>query len=187
MQQTDLLRLFAGPLENAGLEYMVTGSVAAIIYGVPRFTNDIDVVIHLPISNVDEFCRLFPLEEFYCPPAEVIRTEASRKARAHFNLIHHDTGLKADCYPVGNDSLHAWALGRRRRIPISDVLTVTLAPPEYVIVRKLEYYREGGSQKHLDDIRNMLAVSSETIDQQQIAEFVAARGLATFWLLVADR
>jgi len=43
--------------------------------------------------------------------------------------------------------------------------SITLAPPEYVIVRKLEYYREGGSEKHLRDIRAMLAVSGELLDR----------------------
>jgi hypothetical protein len=60
-------------------------------------------------------------------------------------------------------------------------LTVTLAPPEYVIVRKLEYFREGGSEKHLRDIRGMLAVSGEQLDQAELLEWVARRSLKAEW------
>jgi len=57
-----------------------------------------------------------------------------------------------------------------------------VAPPEYVIVRKLEYFREGGSAKHLADIRAMLAVTD--IDRAEIAHWVATRGLAGEWAQV---
>ncbi len=60
-----------------------------------------------------------------------------------------------------------------------------LAPPEYVIVRKLEYYREGGSEKHLRDIRSMLAVSGEQIDRASLREWIERRGLQTEWRLVS--
>ena len=75
---------------------MVTGAVAATIYGEPRLTHDIDLVIDLRLQDIEGFVDAFPFEEFYCPPPEVIRLEASRSQRGHFNLIHHDTGLKAD-------------------------------------------------------------------------------------------
>jgi hypothetical protein len=60
-------------------------------------------------------------------------------------------------------------------------LQSVVAPPEYVIVRKLEYYREGGSEKHLRDIRSMLAVSKDQIDQAAVDEWVQRLGLAEQW------
>ncbi len=59
--------------------------------------------------------------------------------------------------------------------------TIMLAPPEYVIVRKLEYFREGGSEKHLRDIRAMLAVSGELLDQVALREWIQKLNLETEW------
>jgi hypothetical protein len=81
---------------------------------------------------------------------------------------------------VGDDELHAWAFSRAREYQIGD-LAVHVAPPEYVIVRKLEFYREGGSPKHLRDIRGMLDVSAELIDVPTIEDWVRRRGLIEAW------
>ena len=58
---------------------------------------------------------------------------------------------------------------------------VVVAPPEYVIVRKLEYYREGGSEKHLRDIRSMLAVSADQLERVALDEWIGRRGLGPEW------
>ena len=58
---------------------------------------------------------------------------------------------------------------------------IRLAPPEYVIVRKLEYYREGGSEKHLRDIRSMLAVSGEQLDWSELNEWIRRQGVQDQW------
>lgn len=56
-----------------------------------------------------------------------------------------------------------------------------LAPPEYVIVRKLEYFRDGGSDKHLRDIRGMLNISSEQIDRAALDEWIKLQGVEQEW------
>lgn len=53
------------------------------------------------------------------------------------------------------------------------------APPEYVIVRKLEYLREGGSDKHARDIRFMLAAAQ--VDLAFVEAEVARLGLHEQW------
>jgi hypothetical protein len=98
MDQTDFFLLFTTPLDRVDIPYMATGSVAAMMYGVPRFTHDLDLVVELSRSAQTQFEQLFPDSEFYRPPDEVIRIEASRGQRGHFNLIHHDSGMKADIY-----------------------------------------------------------------------------------------
>ena len=64
---------------------------------------------------------------------------------------------------------------------------LSVAPPEYVIVRKLEYYREGGSEKHLRDIRSMLNTSPEAIQIAELERQIAARGLQEAWRQVHER
>lgn len=164
MQQNEIFLLFTTPLDEAGLEYMATGSVAAMVYGIPRFTNDIDIVLVIPPERIKEFLLLFPLTEFYCPPMEVLDEEARRPLHGHFNLIHHQTGYKADMYVCARDALHRWAMQHKKRISMGTEGSIDIAPPEYVIIEKLIYFREGGSEKHIQDIRGMLAVSGDLFD-----------------------
>lgn len=127
-----------------------------------------------------------PEDDFYVPPLEVIRVEQARPLRGHFNVIHHDTGFRADVYLRGRDPLHAWAFPKRRRITVQ-ATELVVAPPEYVITRKLEYYREGGSEKHLDDIAGMLRVSGDAIDRAKVTRLVAERGLTAAWHAAEER
>jgi hypothetical protein len=186
MQQPELLSFFVDPLEKAGLSYRITGSVAAIFYGEPRLTHDIDIVIHLNENEIDRFCSLFPADRYYCPPPEIVHIEVRRSQNAHFNLVHHDTGLKADCYPATSDLLHVWALQHRRRIHLREDFAIWLAPPEYVIVRKLQHFRDGGSTKHLGDIRAMLRYSGEVLDKQVLQDLVQSRKLEEEWTKVVS-
>jgi hypothetical protein len=180
MLEPDLFLVFLEPLNRAAIPYMITGSVAGIVYGEPRVTHDVDLVVELDAHRIREFVELFPGDEFYCPPESAIQTEISRETRGHFNLIHHATGFKADIYPVGQDPLHQWAMARRRTVEIEQT-KVCFAPPEYVIVRKLQYYQEGGSAKHLRDIRSILDVSGPTIDRTDLEARVLQLGLSTVW------
>lgn len=174
------MTVFTQRLERVGAPYMVTGATAAIVYGQPRVTNDLDVVLALAERFRAPLLREFSEEEFYVPPESVIRTEQSRAQRGHFNIIHLESGYKADVYLVGNDPLHRWALDRVRHIPWGQAgESVCVAPPEYVVVRKLEFYREGGSKKHVDDIQAILAVTG--VDRELISPWIERKGLAELW------
>jgi len=181
----DLLLPFLEPLEALGLPYMLTGSVAGILYGDPRLTHDVDIVVALRPADAPRIVQAFPGNAFYCPPEEVIIIEAKRGHRGHFNLIHHETGFKADIY-VAQDELHRWALTATRRIRVGQI-EANVAPPEYVILRKLEYYRDGRSDKHLTDIRSILDVSGDLIDRRTIAERAEALGLSDTWEFALKR
>jgi hypothetical protein len=184
MPEPELFLLFVRPLNRAGIRYMVTGSVAAIFYGEPRLTHDVDLVAYLNDADIRGLADSFPSGDFYVPPPEVIAAEVQREQRGHFNIIHIETGFKADVYPTGRDDFNAWAFRLRRRVPFEGE-TVVLAPPEYVIVRKLEYYREGGSEKHLRDIRAMLAISGGQLDRAALIEWIERRGVQSEWQLVS--
>jgi len=175
-----LVDTFVSRLEKLEISYVVTGAVASIIYGEPRLTNDVDLIMMMKTEDIERFVQAFPSAEFYCPPVEVLKIEIRRPHRGHFNLIHHDTGTKADIYLAGEDELHQWALSKRRDMVVEGE-RVRVAPPEYVIVRKLESYREGGSEKHLRDIAGMLELSSQEIDFKQLDDFVQRYGLEKEW------
>jgi hypothetical protein len=101
MPQPSFPHIFLSRLNKIGLPYVITGAVASIVYGEPRLTNDLDLVVMLRDKNVEKFVRAFPAGEFYCPPVEVLTIEIRRPQGGHFNLIHHDTGTKADIYLAG--------------------------------------------------------------------------------------
>ncbi|MDH4202547.1 MAG: hypothetical protein OEV87_06600 [Phycisphaerae bacterium] len=150
--------------------------MASIVYGQPRMTHDIDLVVKLSQNDVAGLPVVFSQEQFYCPPSEVILCEVSREVRGHFNVIHQSTGLKADFYPVGKDPLHHWAMGNRRTIDF-EADSIQIAPPEYVILRKLQFFTEGGSEKHVTDIKNMLRYSTNVIDVSVLKEKAGSLGL----------
>jgi hypothetical protein len=167
---------FLDPLERLNLPYCVTGSVAASVYGEPRLTADIDVVLLLGPQDIPVLRKAFPEADYYSPPDETLR--ATLESGGMFNLIHHASQFKADIYVAAGDPLHDWALGHRRRIDIGGT-GAWIAPPEYVILRKLQFYREGGSDKHLRDIRFILAQTP--IDREFVETEVARRGLQETW------
>ena len=81
--------------------------------------------------------------------------------------------------PVSHPNFH-------KRIEISKQISLWLAPPEYVIVRKLEFFREGASDKHLRDIRNMLLQIEHRLDMAFLHEQLSLRGLETHWQKVTQ-
>lgn len=180
------LAALLGGFEGLRLEYMVTGSVAAIIYGEPRLTQDVDIVARLERRDIPRFIQAYPSSRFYVPPAETIAAEASRPRHGHFNLIHLASMFRADVYPAGDDPLHQWALARRRREEAGGI-GFSLAPPEYVILRKLDYYRQTPNAKHLRDIAVMLRVSEGLIDLGTIEAKAAELGVEPEWELARSR
>ena len=174
----------ADRLNATGATWMATGSIAAMTYGDYRATNDIDVILVLAGDQIQRLAAAFPLEEFYCPPPDVIAAEAARESHGHFNLIHHATGFKADVYLATRDSLTQWALRNRHQLQLGET-TMWIAPPEYVIIGKLEFFREGGSEKHRDDIKAMLRQTD--VDLSFLKKEIAERGLDEAWRAVQTR
>ena len=185
MQNLNLFSLYTEILNKNKIDYLVTGSVASIVYGEPRLTHDIDLILNLLEEQIDGFIAAFPSDQFYCPPKEVIKVELKRSIRGHINLIHHETGFKADIYFTEKDELLIWAFKHRQTIKIFDS-TIFLAPPEYVIVKKLEFYKEGDAQKHLTDINGILLNSKDIIDFVFLNKIILRRGLDDQWKSVSD-
>jgi hypothetical protein len=180
MAEESLVALFVRPINTLSIPYMVTGGVASVVYGEPRFTRDIDLVIQLRSENVARFADAWSLAEFYVPPTEVIEEESARPAHGHFNVIHQQTAMRADVYIAGTDALNAWALTRRvvRRIEDDDVF---IAPIESVILSKLRYFQIGGSDRHLRDIHQMLRISGDLVDRPELERWVMMLRVEAEW------
>lgn len=182
MPEDNPLAIFAPGLNALGVPWMAVGSIASSAYGERRSTLDVDVVAVVGKQHASRFPSVFPEADFYCPPAEVIEIESARPERGHFNLIHHHSIYKADIYVATGSEFERWAFKNRHAL-VTGETPVWLAPPEYIIVHKLEFYREGGSETHLRDIRGMLAVTE--IDRTFLQKEITARGLQEAWRMVA--
>lgn len=179
MQEVNLI---TSRLEQSGIVYCLVGGLAAIAYGRPRLTLDADLVVALLPSHIDPLIKAFPPEDFYLPPAEILLAEIQRESRGHFNILHQHSALRADCYLPGKSALAHWELKHRQQIE-SPLGTCWFSPPEAVIIHKLLFYREGRSEKHIEDIRSILetgALRDRIILEQWITDY----NLNTEWQTV---
>lgn len=184
MEQSDLLKHLINSFETLGVRYFVTGSIASIFYGEPRFTNDIDVVAEINEHHISKLLKLFPHNEFY------ISEDAIRDAIKHtyqFNIIHPMSGLKIDVIISKRTSFNNSRFRRIRRIsPIEDT-EANFASPEDVIIMKMRYYKKGGSDKHLHDIASMLKISDDIIDRKYIEKWVDKFALNDIWHTILNK
>ena len=184
MEQSDLLHFAVSALERLGLRYFVTGSTVTIFYGEPRFTNDIDIVVDLPVASVPEFCRQFPEDDFYV--SEDAATEAVRR-QSQFNIIQPRTGLKVDVIVPPHSEFNRARFARARRVQAGDGWDASFSSPEDAIVKKMEFFRAGGSDKHLRDITGVLKTSGSEIDTVYIEQWAATLGLTEIWQAIVER
>ena len=181
VRPTDVVSIFAPLFTAAGVEWMVSGGVAAILYGEPRLTQDIDVVVAMEPRDAMRFAQQFPDTDFYCPPVEVIAQETERDAFGHFNVLHLESDARADVYMAGNDLLARQGLATKRVVEVVG-LTVPIASPEQVMLQKLRFRQRGASERHLRDVRGILRVMADAIDIAALEQMADVHGLEPQWL-----
>ncbi len=166
-------------LDRHAIPYAVTGSHASSIYGENRFTNDVDVVIELhSLKLLDQLLADFPEGTFY------VSDVGARHAVEHggqFKIIHEDSSQKVDLIVPerGND----WPnqLTRRAEIEVEASRKIWFVSAEDLILKKLDFYREGGSEKHLRDIAGTLRISPDKVDVGYVTEWARKLGLEEIW------
>jgi hypothetical protein len=181
---SELTLFVAGVCERLQIPYRVVGSVAASLQGEPRSTNDIDMLLQLPMAKVKFLCEAFLPPEFYCS------LDAARDAiqrRSQFNIIQTTTGLKVDIIVATDSAFDRSQFSRGSRLLVDGIHEALIASPEDVILKKLEYFKLGGSEKHLRDIVGILKVQADAIDSTYLTEWIANLNVAAEWKLVTDR
>ncbi len=184
MELSDLLERAVRAFEKIGIPYLVTGSVASIAYGEPRLTNDIDIIADMNEHHVTSLLAAFPADEFYVSKEAVIEAIHSR---GQFNIIHPAPGLKLDIIIRQQTPFDDSRFARSRRVSPAESFDASFAAPEDVIIKKMEYYREGGSEKHLRDIAGILKISGDTVDREYIDEWARRLGLTDIWAAIQKR
>lgn len=178
MEPSDLVAAAATILDRLGIEYLITGSMASIVYGEPRFTNDVDIAIRATPDQAAGLAQAFPEPDFYASP-DAARDAATRHTQ--FNVIHPASGFKIDFMVPKDDDFNRSRFTRGRAIPVTVDSSAMYASPEDVIVRKLKYFKLGGSDKHLRDIRGIIKTSSGCIDLGYITAWASREDVSEIW------
>jgi hypothetical protein len=114
----DLLGYVVSVLEQLDIPYMVVGGFAAITYGEPRLTLDVDIVVDMRYNHVDPFVAAFPIPDYYVSREGILDSLARRYP---FNVIQPHTGAKVDLVPLSEDIRSRVTFTRRQRIVYDEV------------------------------------------------------------------
>ena len=170
----ELLIALADILERLKIPYCITGGLAVSVWGRPRGTFDVDVVVQLGIARIKPLAEnLRKLSEAgYIE--ETIAKEAVKRGK-EFNFFHPETGIKIDFW-VARPGDTITNLELQRRIPKTlDDCTVYFISPEDLVVSKLRWYKESGSTRQLEDIESVLRIQ-KNLDVPYIRTWAAKQG-----------
>jgi hypothetical protein len=184
VKQVELLQHVIKILEDQDINYILVGSFASFAYGEPRLTQDIDLVVQLRVDQVADLCAAFPAPEYYLSREAV---EDAVRQRGQFNVIHPSSGNKIDFMMARDDAWGRSQFARRRRLLIVPDCEGYTAAPEDVILGKLWYYAEGGSEKHVRDIAGILRLSGEQVDQAYVTQWATTLGVHDVWQGILER
>ncbi|MEW6110294.1 MAG: DUF6036 family nucleotidyltransferase [Nitrospirota bacterium] len=184
MELYDLLKYLINALEKLKIKYFITGSIASMFYGEPRFTNDIDIVADIKLEHIRGLLKLFPEDEFFIDE-DTLRDAI--KNRFQFNIIHPASGLKIDIVIPKVDDFNKSRFNRIKKVSPIKKTFANLASPEDVIIMKMRYYKEGESEKHLRDIASILKISGSGVDKKYIESWAKKLNLTNIWNLILKR
>lgn len=184
MDQLEFFRQIIRTLQTSGMRYMVVGSFASGFWGEPRATYDVDVLIALGASELPGLAKLFPSDEFYFSPEAA--QDAIRRG-TQFNIIHPATGNKVDLTIRGSDAWSQLQLSRRRLMSLEPGFEFYVGAPEDIILGKLLFFREGGSEKHLRDIAGILKLRETELDMDYLIHWAGELQVEHEWTLARSR
>ena len=185
---TSFLKLVLEALEASKVEYLIGGAVAEWAWGEPRATQDLDIVLNLPLKAVNRLSRELEKRDMLVPADIILDTMMEDRADIPLNAIHIYSGLKADLYLMREgDALRKSAFQRRLLVdygpPIGEVYVHS---PEDLILYKLIYLGLSGQPKHARDIAAILRTKKEGLDVGYIETWVDQFGLGSLWREILD-
>jgi len=148
MNEIDIVRDISRRFENAGISYMLTGSMAMNYYAQPRMTRDIDVVIAIGPEDVGRVAALFR-PDYYVSEKNI---RESLEQESIFNLVHQESVIKVDCIIHKKSEYRRLEFERRQKILILDFATFIVSK-EDLIISKLLWAKDSDSEVQLRDVR----------------------------------
>ena len=163
--------------DTLGIQYAVGGSVASSIFGEPRSTADVDVLVALFAHHVEPLIARWNAG-FYVDESAV--REALR-TRSSFNVVHLETMDKIDVFVAGNDLLDREQMSRRRAVQLDSEpeRTIYVTAPENIVLRKLDWYRISGgvSDRQWRDVVGVIKMQGASLDRDYLDEIAVETGL----------
>ena len=177
MSLTEFFHRVIRILDEAGVPYMLTGSLASAFYAIPRATQDLDVVIGSEVGGVVEFVQGVLNAEWYVDRSAAL--EAYR-TRGQFNAIDPSSGWKVD-FIIRKDRAYSRAeFDRREQVSLLD-LEVSIASLEDILIAKLEWGRLGDSSLQRRDVLQLLERTWERLDRDYVELWVVELDLGSEW------
>jgi hypothetical protein len=174
---TAFLQTVVEALDEAGVSYMLTGSLAAAFYAVPRATQDVDVVIETERAGLDRLVDGLLGAGWY-----VDRAAAGEAWTGHgqFNAIDPESGWKADFIVRKERPYSREEFGRRQRISLLGV-ELSIASLEDVLITKLEWSRLGDSALQRRDVVHLLERTWTRLDRAYLEKWIPELALEPEW------
>lgn len=164
-------------LEMNGIPYMLTGSIASSMYGHPRATNDIDIVIAPTRAQLVSLVQLFERVGL------LAQREAALNAlrnRSQFNVMDLRRGWKVDLIICKDREFSATEFARKETHEVEG-MRLTIATPEDVVLAKLEWAKMGESERQLEDVVGILKTQGSSLDWPYIEHWVEILGVREQW------
>jgi hypothetical protein len=177
------LKLVVEALNAAGVEYLIGGAIAEWAWGEPRATQDLDLVVNIPIKSVSKLSKELEKRDMLIPAEIILDNILEDRADIPINAIHMYSGLKADLYPVREgDELRQSAFQRRQQVDYGPPIgKVYIHSPEDLILYKLMYFGLSQQSKHSRDIAAILKAKKNELDLDYIERWVDRLGLSSLW------
>ena len=177
------LRLVIEALNAAGVEYLIGGAIAEWAWGEPRATQDLDLVVKIPIKAINKLSKELEKRDMLIPAGIILDSILEDRAGIPINATHMYSGLKADLYPVREgDELRRSAFQRREQVDYGlPIGKVYIHSPEDLILYKLMYFGLSQQSKHSRDIAAILKSKKNELDINYIEQWAARLGLNSLW------
>jgi hypothetical protein len=159
-------------LEQAGVKYVLTGSVVSSLWGTPRSTHDVDIVVDLEAKAVRSIVAAFADRYYVSEPA--IRDAIARHGM--FNIVDSSAGVKADLWVAGQDPFDEELIKRRRQVQIAPGREAFVATPEDVLLHKLVWHTITPSERQLSDAAGIAAVQAGKLDLAYLNGWASKQG-----------
>jgi hypothetical protein len=172
-EQREFLGRLVDLLSNAGIPYMLAGSLGSSFHGHPRATNDVDVVIVPTESQFRRFLDAVGSDYYVSKEA----AWAAFRAKSVFNVIDIKTQWKADLRVRHARPFSVEEFNRRQKAVVLGI-DVWVVSPEDVILSKLEWAKDSGSQQQIRDVLGVLQVQGEHLDREYVRKWAQELGVA---------
>ncbi len=183
MSQQKLLKKVLDILDQAGIQYMITGSIVSSMQGEPRSTHDVDLVIAIDKLKVHELTKNFPPPDFYLDEQSI--HDAITRQRM-FNLIDIKGGDKVDFWLLTNEAFDQSRFSRRYKEEFMG-LVMDVSSPEDTILAKLRWAKlSGGSEKQFIDALRVYEVQYKKLDMKYIEHWKKELGIESLWARLKD-